>query len=91
MPIDVRTTAPLVAAVLAGIVHLVLGYFYLVSGLVVPFYALLPLWVWWLFLAAMLVRLAVRRSWWAVAVPVVAFVTWVLVLVFGDFVLGWTA
>jgi hypothetical protein len=32
----VRSTGPLVVAVLAGIAHLVVGYFYLAGGLVIP-------------------------------------------------------
>jgi len=91
MPSDLRTAAPLVAAAFAGGVHLVIGYFYLVSGLVVPFYALVPLWAWWLFLAVLLVRLAIRGSWWAVAIPLVAAVSWFLVVFGGGQLLGWTA
>jgi hypothetical protein len=86
-----RSTGPLIVAVLAGIAHLVVGYFYLVSGLVVPGYALLPLWVFWGLLAWLLVRLAVRGSWWTALVPVIALGTWWLVLLFGGNVLGWQA
>lgn len=78
-------------AVAAGVAHLLVGYVYLVSGLAVPFYALFPLWAWWLVLAGVLVRLAVRRSWWTAVVPVVAAVTWVLVVLGGGELLGWTA
>jgi hypothetical protein len=91
MPADLRTVAPMVAAGFAGVAHLMAGYVYLVSGLVVPFYALLPLWAWWLFLLVTLVRLAIRGSWWVVAVPVVAAVTWVLVVLGGGELLDWTA
>lgn len=86
-----RSPAVIVAAVVAGAAHLVVGFFYLISGLAVPGYALLPLWVWWGVLTAVLIRLAVRGSWWTLAVPVVAFATWWLVLTFGDAVLSWTA
>jgi hypothetical protein len=81
----------MVAAGVAGVAHLVVGYVYLISGLAVPFYALLPLWAWWLFLVVTLVRLAIRGSWWVVAVPVVAAVTWILVVLGGGELLGWTA
>jgi hypothetical protein len=87
----VRSTGPLVVAVLAGIAHLVVGYFYLVGGLVIPGYVLIPLWILWLVLAAWLIRLAIGRSWWTPAVPVVAAAILVLVLVLGDQVLGWQA
>ena len=92
MPTDTaRSTGPLLVAVLAGLAHLVVGWFYLAGGLVVPGYALIPLWLLWLVLAAVLVRLAVRRSWWTPAVPVAAAVVLVLVVVLGEQVLGWQA
>ena len=84
-------TGPLVVAGLAGLAHLVVGYFYLAGGLVIPGYVLIPLWVLWLVLAAVLIRLAVRRSWWTPAVPVVAAAVFVLVLVLGEQAFGWQA
>jgi hypothetical protein len=51
---------------------------------------LIPLWLWWLVLAVVLVRLARRRSWWTPVVPVVAVGTWFLVLVVGENAFGWT-
>jgi len=86
-----RAVGPLVVAVLAGALHLGVGYFYAVSGLVVPGYALFPLWIWWIVLAFVLLRLALQRSWWTPVVPLVAAATWWLLLVFGDSVLGWQA
>jgi hypothetical protein len=78
-------------AVVAGVAHLLIGYVYLVSGLGVPGYALIPLWVWWLFLAWRLVRFALLRSWWTAVIPLVAAATWVLVVLGGGELLGWTA
>ena len=86
-----RPVGPLVVAALAGAAHLVVGFYYLVGGLVVPAAVLLPLWALWLVLAALLVRLTLRRSWWTAAVPVVAAAVFVLTLVVGEQVLGWTA
>jgi hypothetical protein len=86
-----RPTGPLLVAALAGLAHLVVGYFYLAGGLVVPGYALIPLWVLWLVLAVVLVRLALRRSWGTPAVPVAAAAVLVLVLVLGEQVFGWQA
>lgn len=86
-----RPVGPLVLAVLAALAHLVVGFFYLVSGLVAPLWAIVALLVWWVVLAWWLVRLALRRSWWTPAVPVVAFGTWVAVLTLGERLLGWTA
>jgi hypothetical protein len=91
VPADLRTVAPLIGAGVAGVAHLLVGYVYLISGLVVPFYALLPLWAWWLFLLVTLVRLAIRGSWWVLAVPGVAAVTWILVVLGGGELLDWTA
>ena len=82
-------TGPIVVAVLAGILHLVVGYFYAVSGLVVPGYALIPLWLWWVVLALVFFRLAFRGSWWTAAIPVIAAVTWFVVVFGGGELLGW--
>jgi hypothetical protein len=91
VPTDtVRAPGPIVVAALAGALHLVVGYFYLASGLLAPLYGLIPLWIWWVFLAWVLVRLARRGSWWTPAVPVVAAVTWWVVLSLGETLLGWT-
>jgi hypothetical protein len=85
----VRSAGPIVVAVLSGVLHLVVGYFYAVSGLVVPGYALIPLWLWWIVQAFVLFRLAFRGSWWTPAVPVVAAATWLAVLFGGGALLGW--
>jgi hypothetical protein len=86
-----RSRGPIVVAVLAALAHLVVGWFYLAGGLVIPGYVLIPLWVVWLILAAVLVRLAIARSWWTAAVPVAAAALFVVVLVVGEQVLGWQA
>jgi hypothetical protein len=86
-----RATGPLVVAVLSGVLHLVVGYFYAVSGLVVPGYALFPLWIWWILLALVLFRLAARGSWWTPLVPAAAAATWFLVVFGGGALLGWQA
>jgi hypothetical protein len=82
---------PWIVAALAGGAHLYVGFFYLVSGLAIPLYALLPLWVFWIAAAFYLVKLAIRRSWWTPAVPVVAAAVLVVTAVMGDVFLGWTA
>jgi hypothetical protein len=86
-----RPTGPLVVAVVAGLAHLVVGYFYLAGGLVIPGAVFIPLWLIWLGLAALLVRLAIRRSWWTPAVPVAAAGLFVLVLVVGEQAFDWRA
>ncbi|SFF89101.1 hypothetical protein [Blastococcus tunisiensis] len=92
MPTDTaRSTGPLVLAGLSAIAHLVVGYFYAVGGLVIPGYALIPLWLFWVVLALWLIRLAILRSWWTPAVPVVAAAVLALALVVGGNLLGWQA
>lgn len=86
-----RNAGPAVVAVLAGAAHLVVGYFYLAGGLVIPGAVLIPLWLVWLVLAAVLVRLAIRRSWWTPAVPIAAAVLFVLVLLVGEQAFDWQA
>jgi hypothetical protein len=91
MPTDTARTGPLVLAGVAGLAHLVVGYFYLAGGLVIPGAVLIPLWIVWLLLAVWLVRLAVRRSWWTPAPPVIAAVLFFLVLVIGEQAFDWQA
>ena len=92
MPTDTaHGTGLLVLAVLAGLAHLGVGWFYLAGGLVIPGAVLVPLWLVWLALAVVLVRLAARRSWWTPVVPVVAALVFVAVLVGGEQWLGWQA
>ena len=86
-----RGRGPIVVAVLAAVAHVAVGYLYLISGLAVPIYALLPLWVCWALMAGWLGWLAARRSWWTPVVPLVAFGIWYLVLTIGDRFMGWTA
>jgi len=60
----VRAPGPIVVAVLAAAAHLAVGVFYAASGLLAPLYAIVVLWAWWLLLAWVLARLAIRGSWW---------------------------
>ena len=89
--VTVRSTGPIVLAVLAALAHLLVGYFYLAGGLVIPGYVLLPLWLLWLVLATLLIRWALMRSWWTPAIPVAAAAVLALTLVVGGTVLGWQA
>ncbi len=86
-----RSRGPVVVAVLAALLHLVVGYFYLAGGLVIPGYVLLPLWAVWILLAWWLVSLARRNSWWTPLAPVAAAVLFLVVITVGEQVLGWTA
>lgn len=86
-----RTTGWVLTVVLASAAQLVVGWFYLVSGLVVPIPAYLVLLLWWAVLTALLIRAAVQRSWWVAAAPVVAAASLVIVVSVGGWLLGWTA
>ena len=92
-PTSTRTRSVLFgcAITVAAVAQLYVGLLYLISGLAVPGYALIPLWIWWGVLTALMIRWALQRLWWAVAVPVVAVATWWVVLLLGDQFLGWTA
>jgi uncharacterized membrane protein len=83
-------TGPLLLAVPAGALHLVVGWFSVLSGLAVPLFLLAPVWVLWVALAFQLQKLAIRRSWWTPAVPVAAAAALVLTAVLGN-ALGFTA
>ena len=84
-----RSRGPLAVAVLAGVLHLVVGFYYLAGGLVIPGYVLIPLWIVWILLGWWLVTLARRNSWWTLLPPVAAAVLLVVVLTVGEQVLGW--
>jgi hypothetical protein len=86
-----RSRGPLVVAMLAALLHLVVGYFYLAGGLVIPGYVLLPLWAVRALLAWWLVSLARRNSWWTPLAPVAAAVLFLVVITVGEQVLGWQA
>ena len=90
-PVQRSPVGPLVVAGLAGTAHLLVGFYYLAGGLVIPGAVLYSLWVLWFLLAGVLVQLAVRRSWWTAAVPVLAAVLFVVTLVVGGQALEWTA
>ncbi|WP_104524384.1 hypothetical protein [Blastococcus atacamensis] len=90
-PPTVASAGPIVVGILAGAAHLLVGYFYLVSGLVVPGPVLIVLWLVWLAMAAFLARWMLRGSWWTPVVPVAAAALLVAVLVVGDRLLGWQA
>ena len=90
-PVQRRPVGPWIVAGLSAVAHLAVGFYYLFAGLVVPGYALIPLWIFWVALAFYLLQLAIRRSWWTPAVPVVAAAVLVVTALLGDAFLGWTA
>ncbi len=84
-----RSRGPLVVAAVAAVLHLVVGFYYLAGGLVIPGYVLYPLWAVWIGLAWWLVALARRNSWWTPLPPVVAAVLFLVVITVGEQMLGW--
>ncbi len=87
----VRDAGFVIAVIIAVSVHLVLGYLYLASVLVVPVVVVILMLVWWAFLGWRTFAFAVNRSWWVLVPPTVAIVTWMVVLSVGDRYLGWSA
>ena len=81
---------PRIAAVIALLAMVPVGFFYLASGLLVPGPWLFLLWVLFLVIVSVGVRLFRRRSNLLLAVPVVAAVVWLGTLTAGEAWLGWT-
>jgi hypothetical protein len=90
----VRTSEKL-AAIGGVLLHLGFGVFpFAATGLLAPLWAIVVLYLWWLALGVVLVRLlrgTDRRPFVAPLVPLVALAGWFGFLTFGDLVLGWTA
>ena len=85
-----RAMWPTIAKVIGFALLLATGFFYLVSGLVVPFPYLLFLWALWIALVA--VAILKRHDWRIVlALPVVSIGLWFAILNLGGEFLGWTA
>ena len=79
------------AAGVTALLMLVIGYFYVASGLFMPAWALALLAVLWVTLAWYGVRLARTRSLLVLVLPVIGALAWVLLAWFGGSVLGWQA
>jgi hypothetical protein len=83
---------PKVAAWIGLVLHLVVGVFpYLASGLMVPGWGLVVLWVVWAGLLVLAIRLLRMHSPWTLAVPAIAVAFWFLWLTIGESLFGWTA
>ena len=94
---DPRPAAPahsawFVVALVAGTAaHLGAGFFYLLSGLVAPTWAVIVLILWWAVLTAVGVRFVRRRSPLGLLVPLVAAASWFAAISLGSRYLGWVA
>ena len=85
-----RSRWPVVAAVVALLLMAPVGFFYGVSGLVVPGPWLFLLWLLYAVLLGLTIWLATRRSYYVLAIPLVAGVLWWLAITAGEAWFGWT-
>ncbi len=67
------------------------GWLYLVSGLVAPMWAVGVLWVVWLTVLVILIKVWSSRPWLVLAAPAFAYLIWAGALLAGEVFLGWTA
>lgn len=77
--------------VIAFLLHVGIGVFYLAAGLVAPLWAVLLLWAAWVALLYALVRLGRRSPPLALLVPLAAVLLILGVITLGERLLGWTA
>ncbi len=82
-------------SVVLGVVGIVLylgvGWVYLASGLVVPFPWVIGMWAVWVAGLPLLRRMFTTRPVWAWTVAAGAAVAWVLIVMAGGALFGWTA
>ena len=81
----------IVATGIATVAMIFVGWIFLVSGLIMPGWAVAVLLLVWAGLVWVGFRLARSGSYLVVAVPVVAAGIWLLSAWLGDVLLGWTA
>lgn len=86
-----RSGGQIAAMVVAALAMIVVGWVFLVSGLVMPGWAVAALLVIWAGLVVVGVRLARSGSYAVLAIPIVAAAIWLLALWLGDVFLDWTA
>ena len=71
--------------------YLLLGVLYLGSGLVMPYPWAFGMWALWLAGFAILARVFSRLRVWTPAVPVAGLALWVIIVLLGEQLFGWTA
>ena len=89
-----RPAQPVWALVLGFVgiaAHLVVGYFYLAAGLVVPLYGIVIFWIVWAALLALAIWLLRRHPVWILAIPIVAVGILFGGIALGGALLGWSA
>lgn len=85
-----RQAGSAIAFAFAVLLHGIVGFFYVFSGLLAPAWAVLALVAVWVALAVVIWRWR-RRGAVVLAVPFVAAAVWGCTMFLGDRVLGWTA
>lgn len=92
-PPDTRATSIIekIARWLGVALMVVVGWMYLVSGLVAPMWAVIALLVVWGVIFGFAIKVWARHPWWVLAAPLVALAVWFVTLWVGGEFLGWTA
>lgn len=67
------------------------GFYYLASGLVAPLWAVVALMAFWVALVVLAVVWFRRHPWRVPLLPVVAVVVWFVLITLGERLLGWAA
>ena len=80
-----------VLVVVAAVGQVLVGVLYLASGLVVPYPWVFGMWALWVGWSGVLLQIARSATIWSPLVPVASLATWVLIVLMGERVLGWTA
>ena len=73
------------------LLHLIVGWLYLGSALVMPYPWVYGMWALWIAGLVLLVRVFRRSPLWTPAVPVGALLAWVVIVQTGSWLFGWTA
>ena len=71
--------------------YLLLGVLYLGSGLVMPYPWAFGMWAVWVGGSAILARVFSRLRVWTPAVPMAGLGLWVIIVLLGEQLFGWTA
>jgi hypothetical protein len=89
---DTELTSRRVLYALVGLgLHLVAGFLMLVSGLVVPPWAVIAMLVIWAVLLGYGLQTWREKAWVTIGLPLVAFAVWIATLTLGAGLLGWNA
>ena len=82
---------PALLIVVAVAAQVAVGVLYLGSGLVMPYPWVFGMWALWLGWCGVLLRVARSTAHWAPLVPVASLGSWVIIVLAGEQLFGWTA